>query len=266
MSNFLSILSIIFSVLSIWGSVYFAILSKRKRIFNNYIYFHNQHWTNEKITQDFLNNFLNEYNLISFTTSSDALSIDNIDSNYLIKSIKDYRFYYLYSNQMLMFENQYKEIMDRKKWCDRYSRIRKMYAKYENDKNKICDCFNSGMTLNGVLINGKIKSSQETLKDIESFLEDNNLLNLLLNCSVSNHDLFMKYYNENNYKNNIVFSNDFYFENLNDAIAKANDIYNLWYETKLNKNELVLNTKKTTIKDLLFLDLKLWCKKHKLIY
>lgn len=251
MSIFLSVLSIIFSILSIWGSVYFAILNKRKRVFNNYIYFYKRHEANEKITQEFLNNFLNEY---------DLMYIDNIESNYLIKAIIDYKTYYIYSNEMLKLENEYKDIMDRKKWVERCSRIKKIY----NDKDNLCNYFKEGMTFNGILIKGKKKSDKEIIKDVKSFLEDDFIRNLLPNLSVNNHDYFIKYYNEKKYADNVVFSNDSFLENLNDIIVKSSDVYNLWNEIKLSKSKLVLNKEKTTIKDLFFLDFKLWCKKHKI--
>jgi hypothetical protein len=234
--------------ISAFASWYYARLRKVKRIYNNFLYFCGKHEIKDsKVTQEHFSDLIDEFEMS-----------DN--KNKFLDNIKLFRNIFIYQEYCKEYEENYKNLSKRVFWWDKFNNVKKLYDEYISGnltEDKICKRFKSGMQINGRLINGLDKPNLEILNDIKRFVEDNDLRNLLMNLSINNHNIFNSYLEKSQYKNNVVFSNDFDFDNINKIIDKLSEQYDLYKisQDSIKKFKEKLSNKKIRIWNVVWFDI-----------
>lgn len=242
------LLNIVLIPISAFASWYYVRLRKIKRIYNNFLYFCGKHEIrNSKVTQEHFNNLINDFEMS-----------DN--KNNFLDNIKLFRNIFYQKEWCKEYEENYKNLSKRVFWWDKFNNIKKLYDEYVSgnlSEDRICKRFKSGMRINDRLINGLDKSNLEILNDIKMFIEDSDLHSLLMNLSINNHNNFNSYLEKSQYKSNVVFSNDFDFDNISEIIDKLSEQYDLYKsgQDSIKKFKEKLSNKKITIWNVIWFDI-----------
>lgn len=243
-----TLLNVVLIPISAFASWYYARLRKIKRIYNNFLYFCGKYEIKDsKVTQEHFNDLINEFEMS-----------DN--KNKFLDNIKLFRNIFYQKEWCKEYEDNYKNLSKRVFWWDKFNSVKKLYDEYINGnltEDKICERFKSGMRINGRLINGLDKSNLEILNDVKRFIEDNTLYNLLMNLSINNHNDFKLYLKSSQYESNVVFSNDFNLDNINEIIDNLSEQYSFYKSSQDNIKhfEEKLSNKRITIWNVVWLDI-----------